>query len=170
MQLFFDFKDTNNITKAINQIINNKNREIVFLCIGTEKVIGDSFGPVVGQMLKTKIKNVYGDLGETVNAMNLNEKISQIYSKFNNPYIIVLDSALGNKEMINKVVIGNGGVKPGSALEKNIDTVGDMYINAIVGKNGNSNFNELKKFKTNDIINLSKNVYKAILNSKCLKL
>ncbi len=170
MQLFFDFNDTDNITKGINKIINNQNREIVFLCIGTEKVIGDSFGPIVGQMLKNKTKNVYGNLSETVNATNLSEKISQIYLKFNNPYIIVLDSALGNKEMINKVVIGSGSVKPGSALEKNIDKVGDMYINAIVGKNCSSNFTELKKVKTRDMINLSKNVYTAILNSQCLEL
>lgn len=169
MQLFFDLDDTSKITDGINKIVQNKDREIVFLCIGTKKVIGDSFGPIVGQMLKEKADNVYGNLIETVNATNINEKIEEIYSNFSNPYVIVLDSALGNEEMINKIVIGNGGIKPGSALDKKIDKIGDMYINAIVGKNGSSNFHELRNVKKNDVLNMSKKVYKAIFDSICLK-
>ena len=169
MQLFFDLGDTKKITDGINKIVKNKERDIVFLCIGTKKVIGDSFGPIVGQMLKENTKNVYGNLVETVNATNIHEKVEEIYMNFSNPYIIVLDSALGSVNMINKIVIGSGGIKPGSALDKDIDKIGDMYINAIVGKNGRSNFNELRNVKKEDIFNMSKQVYKAIFDSVCLK-
>ena len=169
MQLFFDLNDTRKITDGINKIVKNKERDIVFLCIGTQKVIGDSFGPIVGQMLKENTKNVYGNLIETVNATNIHEKVEEIYNNFSNPYIIVLDSALGSSNMVNKIVIGNGGIKPGSALDKNIDKIGDMYINAIVGICGNSNFSQLKNARKEDVMNMSKQVYKAIFDSVCLK-
>ena len=51
-----------------------------------------------------------GNLIETVNATNIHEKVKEIYNNFSNPYIIVLDSALGSSNMVNKIVIGSGGI------------------------------------------------------------
>ena len=53
--------------------------------------------------------------------------------------------------------------------DKNIDKIGDMYINAIVGICGNSNFSQLKNARKEDVMNMSKQVYKAIFDSVCLK-
>ena len=42
------------ITEFRRKIFNTKEEfsDYVFLCIGTEKVVGDSFGPLVGENLK----------------------------------------------------------------------------------------------------------------------
>ena len=38
--------------------------EVVFFCIGTDRVIGDSLGPIIGSLLIDRFgkENVYGDL------------------------------------------------------------------------------------------------------------
>ncbi|WP_340371938.1 DUF1256 domain-containing protein [Peribacillus sp. FSL E2-0218] len=60
-------------------------QEMVFLCIGSDRSTGDSFGPLVGTMLKEKQVpyHVFGTLSEPVHALNLkntlNEKKNTIY-------------------------------------------------------------------------------------------
>ena len=171
MQFFFENNEIEKISDCLNRFLEkNIYRPIIFLCIGTDKIIGDSFGPIVGHFL-TNEENIiiYGNLINTVNATNLYEVSKKIMKKYINPYIVVIDSAISEKELINKIVIGNGGINPGSALDKDLIKVGDMYINAIVGEMSENNFEELKKVKLYDVFNLSNTVVEAIKNVKCLK-
>ena len=63
-------KDNNHI-EFVNNLknkIQNK-KDIIFCCIGTDRVIGDCIGPITGSLLKSKInsENIYGDLDEAEN-------------------------------------------------------------------------------------------------------
>lgn len=71
------------------------NREYVIVCIGNSEIMGDSFGPFVGEMLKNDY-NVVGDMKNNVNYSNLEFNMRQIKIKYNNPYIIAVDSAVSN--------------------------------------------------------------------------
>lgn len=171
MQFFFENNEVEKISACLNKFLEkNIYRPIIFLCIGTDKIIGDSFGPVVGHFL-TKDENIiiYGNLMDTVNANNLYKVNEEIRNKYINPYVVVIDSAISNKELINKIVIGSGSINPGSALNKDLMEIGDMYINAVVGEISKNNFEELKKVKLYDIFNLSNSVVEAIRNVECLK-
>ena len=56
-------------------------REIILLCIGSDRSTGDSLGPLVGHKLSKyplQQVSVYGTLEEPVHAANLEYKISQI--------------------------------------------------------------------------------------------
>ena len=58
--------------------------EIVFLCIGSDRVTGDCLGPYIGHLLtphETGHIFVYGTLSSPVHALNL-EKISSVIKKF----------------------------------------------------------------------------------------
>lgn len=173
MQFFFDIEDTKGLTECLkycnSKVISKEKKEVIFLCIGTDKIIGDSFGPIVGHYLTQKKYTVYGTLENTVNGTNLNKYINEIYIKHKSPYIIVIDSALGERENINKIVVGKGGIIPGSALNKKNKSIGDLYINAVVGLNCNKNFEELRNAKLYNILNLSNTVVKSISKSICLK-
>ncbi|MBE5821761.1 MAG: spore protease YyaC [Clostridiales bacterium] len=171
MQFFFENNQIEEISCCLNEFLEkNIYKPIIFLCIGTDKVIGDSFGPIVGHFLTNeKNINIYGNLINTVNATNIYEVYEEIKEKYKEPYIVVIDSALSEKELKNKIVIGTGGINPGSALNKKINKIGDMYINAIVCELGENNFEELKKVKLYDIFNLSNTIVTAIKNVKCLK-
>ena len=55
----------------------NNYDKIIFLCIGTDRVIGDSFGPMVGEKLKNLFENmsnieIIGDLEKIICVKNDN--------------------------------------------------------------------------------------------------
>ena len=62
--------------------------DVIFLCIGTNKVVGDSFGPIIGEILKNNIKhpkiNIIGNLKYNVNANNIIKITQKINKKYYN--------------------------------------------------------------------------------------
>ena len=52
----------------------------IIICIGTDRCIGDSLGPLIGTFLKEKQfpLPVYGTISEPIHALNLENKLSQI--------------------------------------------------------------------------------------------
>ena len=56
----------------------HSNRDIIFICIGTDRCTGDSLGPLIGYKLKNISKNkihIYGSLETPVHSKNLIEII-----------------------------------------------------------------------------------------------
>ena len=54
-------------------------RELVFLCIGSDRITGDSLGPLIGYQLSpycSRVFHVYGTLDDPVHALNLPDRIS----------------------------------------------------------------------------------------------
>ena len=135
----------------------------VFLCIGTTECIGDSIGPRVGEILNQNIGNknniIIGNLNENLNYSNINKKINTIYKKIDNPYIIVIDSALSNKEYIGNVIINRDEMVIGNSLKYGKIIKGNLFINGIVGEHKN---NKSENYKTLNTIN--KVVIEKIVN------
>ena len=77
----------NFIKKLKSKITQNKDNNIVFCCIGTDRVIGDCIGPITGSLLKGVDKNfnVYGDLNENLTFSNMSQKMREIKLKYKNP-------------------------------------------------------------------------------------
>lgn len=67
---------------------------LIFLCVGTDLIMGDSVGPIIGTKLK-KIENeyikVFGTLSNTLNFNNARDEINKIYLNYSNPYIITIE-------------------------------------------------------------------------------
>ena len=123
-------------------IINGYN-SIVFVCIGTDRSTGDSLGPLVGYKIgKLKMKNihVHGDLDNPVHAKNIDETMKMIYEKYNKPFVVAIDACLGRMEHVGYINIGEGPIKPGSGVNKNLNPVGDMHITGIVNFGGFMDF------------------------------
>lgn len=113
-------------------------REMVYLCIGTDRATGDCLGPLVGTQLQcmTPAINIFGTLENPSHAANLESVLTDISQKFKNPMIIAVDASLGNSERIGYINIKPGGLKPGTALKKILPEVGDFHISAIVNVGG----------------------------------
>lgn len=79
------------------------NREIVIIGIGNSKINGDAFGPMVGEILKDEY-NVVGNMRNNVNYNNLEYHINRINRRYNNPYIITIDSAISNVLKIRRCI------------------------------------------------------------------
>lgn len=150
----------------------NDNRPIIFVCIGTDRSTGDSLGPLVGYKLqllnKTNI-HIYGTLKSPVHAKNICKLIAEIYSKFNNPYIIAIDSCLGSLNNIGKIYIKNSPLLPGLALNKDLPPIGNMSITGIVNISGQFEFLVLQNTRLYTVMSLadviSKGIYHFLIES-----
>lgn len=120
--------------KDIIQQSSHDEKDIIFICVGSDRSVGDSLGPLVGTMLKENNVpyQVYGTLEEPVHAFNLEKTLNTITRRFRKPFIISIDAELGEKEQVGSVFLKQGPLRPGRALKKVLPAVGDYHITGIV--------------------------------------
>ena len=167
------------VKKLSNVLYKNTNirdcLNIVFLCIGTDRMTGDSFGPLVGTKLKQQFEknniwniNVYGTLEENVSYKNITYFMDLINKRHYNSLVIAIDSALSSKENIGKVFIEEQKLELGKSLNKKKIEIGDVSIKAVVGKNyklPKYNFNVLQNISLNDVFKLVNIVSDGIIDT-----
>lgn len=144
-----------------------KDREIIFFCIGTDRVIGDCVGPITGSLLKSKYgnKNIYGDLEENLTYENIEDKLNEVNLKHNNPYIIAIDAALSSNEDIGKFYVDDKGINYRKSLNSKNLKIGDIGIKVVVGKDYNDselNFKVLQNISLGKIVKISKKTFDGI--------
>lgn len=139
-------------------------KELVVVCIGTDRSTGDSLGPLVGTMLsRTSTVPVYGTLAEPVHAVNLNEKLAEIQKAHPNSFIIAVDACLGKSESVGCVSIKKGPLRPGTGVNKKLPQVGDMHIIGVVNVGGFMEYFVLQNTRLNLVMKM------AELNSEGLE-
>lgn len=147
---------------------------ILFLCIGTNRITGDTFGPIVGHKLKrlyedTKNIDVIGDLENIVCDSNIEYVLKDIYMKYTNPFVVAIDSALTcREEIIGKVLVNDVGIYLGKGLGKKRICVGDMSVKGIVAKdlqNPRRNLCILQNINLGFVMNMADTVANGIYNS-----
>ena len=173
-----DFKKEvyKNFVKEFSSILKEKVQnlelsKLIFLCIGTDRITGDSFGPLVGYKLKNlfygeKNIEIIGDLENIVNACNVIQITNKIKSAYEAPFIIVIDSALSNKTEIGKIVVSNSKMNVIGNSNKKI-LVGDISIKGVVCKNLNNrkcNFRLLQNVPLHIIMNMADSVVQGIFD------
>lgn len=118
-----------------------RRHKLLFLCIGSERIVGDSLGPLVGHRLaqfsnacsKEQAPVVLGTLQQPVHAMNLHAIRRYIRSVYPDHTVIAIDASLGSPQHIGCVTLCNQGLAPGLGVSKQLPTVGDISITGIVG-------------------------------------
>jgi putative sporulation protein YyaC len=146
-------------------------RPIVFVCIGTDRSTGDSLGPLVGTLLEEmglRAFNVYGTLDDPIHAVNLADKIKEIQSKHDDPYIIGIDACLGRVKNVGVIQVGNGPVKPGAGVNKELPAVGDIHITGIVNVSGFMEFFVLQNTRLNLVMRMAKTIANGIYQASLL--
>lgn len=145
----------------------------IFLCVGSDKITGDAYGPLVGDRLKRLLKNSYnniqilGTLDKPISGTNLDKKVEEIYAIYKNPCIIAIDAALSTKENIGKIIVTDSKMKFGKGTNKKMIEVGDISIKAVVAKdyrNARYNFKELQNTSLNIVLKLANITSDGIYN------
>lgn len=159
---------SNEISDLINQ--NYKpDRDIVILCIGTDRSTGDCLGPLVGHKLASyhtfKYGHVFGTLKEPVHAKNLEEKIDDIYKIIENPFIIAIDASLGRTENVGKINLYSGPLHPGAGVNKNLKSIGDISITGIVNISGFMEYLVLQNTRLSLVMEMADIISLSIYNS-----
>ena len=134
---FVAWKFARQLAKLVNQVqIETDKKEILFLCIGSDRSTGDSLGPLVGHLLSKREQvdlNVIGTLTMPVHAMNLSNILKQIRNEYADSIVIAIDASLGKREHISQITLSKGPVFPGLGVNKKLESVGDIAITGIVG-------------------------------------
>lgn len=164
-----NIKFVQDLQRQIYMYMYQKFSHIVILCIGTNKLIGDCVGPMVGEKLKERIycKEVviYGDMKETVNFKNAKQVIESILKRYEKPFIITIDSALGKENMIRKIAVSAGWIQIGNATGRCVCYYSHMNIKGIVDKyrrTPQENVEALERVNPQLVIELSNIVAKGI--------
>ncbi len=158
-------KEYERFTSEFKRKFNYNKDNIVCLCVGSNNIIGDCFGPMVGSNLsKMKFKNkvtIIGNMHKPITANNFAEKIKKVNKK---QYIIAIDSAL-SKYNVEGIFISKSKMKLGGGIDQEFAEIGDISIKCCVAQKMRCKFDSLtilNKVKKNDIYELSKMVSKGI--------
>lgn len=166
-------KFINDFEYIFNKIKNEKEYvEIIFLCVGTDRITGDCFGPLVGSKLVELLKdynysniNVYGSLKENLSYENINKVIENMNER---SIVIVIDAALSKEENIGKIFVSNTRTILGKGLEKNKIEIGDISIKSVVAKDykiAKCNFKALQNISLNGVMQLANIVSEGIFET-----
>lgn len=131
-----------------------------FVCIGTNKIVSDSFGPRVGNKLKQVFYSspkisVYGTMQSPVHLKNATHFLEELENK---NQIILIDSAIGKKEEIGNTYVNRGGMEIGKAFNKSIYFPANINIKTVIGAK-----EYMPNYSVNQIENLANEVASKII-------
>jgi putative sporulation protein YyaC len=166
-RIFHDEQDASTLVamRLTSLLPSNLSQPIAIVCIGTDRSTGDSLGPLVGTMLKEKDVSsflVYGTLEDPIHAMNLQEKLNMIHSLHENAFIIGIDACLGRLKSVGAITIGEGPVRPGAGVNKDLPPVGDIHITGTVNVSGFMEFFVLQNTRLHLVMNMAKTIANGI--------
>lgn len=160
---------SNELTHLLKDCMNEITRpwkDIVFLCIGSDRITGDSLGPLIGhQLAKYDWQDiyVYGTLDAPVHALNLEDILLQIKKRHPFALVVAIDASLGSKKHLGFITVGNGAICPGSGVNKVLPEVGDIFITGIINISGTFEHFLLQTTRLSTIVNMADSITRGIL-------
>lgn len=133
-----------------------KYNKIMILCIGTARLLYDSYGPIVGSgLMKAKFNSnitIFGTTKKSLNALNIESFLNNYKEKLDESLVIVIDSTISMFDDVGTVIFYDDGIYPGEALNKNLPKIGDFSICGVIS-------NDEDSIICNDIYEFIKMVY-----------
>lgn len=121
-------------------LILKQNKPVLFLCVGSNKIVCDSLGALVGELLQKYYKInevVIGNMTHPIIYKNLNKTLNYITSKYYNYCIIVIDASIGSLENLYTVKLNNFGLQIAYPLNKKL--IGSISISSVTYIKGLNN-------------------------------
>ncbi len=150
------------LSSSLKDIIDDNT---IVVCIGTDRAIGDSLGPLIGTMLKNSDFKypVYGTLDNPIHALNIYESIENIKKTHPNGSFLAIDACLGSKSTIGNIQIREGPILPGKGVGKKLPQIGHYSIVGIVDKIDESNRFSFNSVRLSFILELAELISLSIL-------
>ena len=143
---------------------NKHNKFPIIVCIGSDLVLGDSLGPLVGTMLikKNVPAYIYGTLNAPITAKEI--LCAKTHLKILHPdsFIVAIDAAVGNSDDIGLIKVSDKGLKPGLGLDKNLGVIGDCSIIGIVAGKSLQNYNLFNLTRLNLIYKMAERIANGV--------
>jgi len=164
----------NGIAECIKEN-NARNLTPIIVCVGSDLVLGDSLGPLVGTFIKEKNKNVYvyGTLNYPITAKEIEYVRYYLRKMHPNSIIIAIDAAVGSVDDVGTIRVANKGLKPGLGVNKDLDEIGDISVIGVVAGRSDNNYNLFNLTRLNLIYKMadviSDGIAEYVGNEKFLK-
>jgi putative sporulation protein YyaC len=160
----FNSKFHYNLTLELKNYIT---KNTVIVCIGTDKCIGDCLGPLVGSILTENFfpLPVYGTLSSPIHALNIDERLNEIYIKHPNASIIGVDACLGDENDIGEIRIRDYAIHPGKGVGKELPEVGVASVIGIVDSSDNAEFFFSRSIRLSFIMDMAKIISRIFIDA-----
>lgn len=137
----------------------------VILCIGTDRLIGDSLGPMVGSLLTRSHCPfpVYGTLAAPVHALNLSDYMVLIRKNHPGAPVIAIDASLGPDHRIGCISLRPYGLQPGAGVHKKLDPAGDISITGITNVESLQPYLSLQTARLSTVMAMAEEICTCIL-------
>lgn len=165
---FQDQQASHALSAVLDEVLSYADtREIVVVCVGTDRSTGDAFGPIVGSKLqRLRGIHVYGNLEEPVHAVNLATTLGTIaVAHPRKPFIIAVDACLGSFDHVGQIIVDQGPLRPGAGVKKSLPEFGDFSITGVVNVSGFMEYFVLQNTRLNVVIKMSDVVVEALTMS-----
>ncbi len=117
--------------------ISRPDTPVFLLCIGSDRVLGDTLGPIIGYKLEKMLSypfQVFGTLSRPVHAINLRPTLLQLSTLYHSPLTIAIDASIGRKESVGCITLSNRAIRPGTGVAKTLPQIGQVSITGIVSE------------------------------------
>ncbi|MFX3659069.1 MAG: spore protease YyaC [Ectobacillus sp.] len=152
------------IRNSLFSFLPNEIQKLTVLCIGSNRINGDSLGPFVGTLLQDAFPQhvtVIGSLQNPVDAPHLEKAVAQLDERSGN-FLVSVDSIIGSKEHVHTIAIRQGALRPGSGLGKNLPAVGDASIMGVVLEESDNPFHALSYTNLNIVYQMARSIATGI--------
>ncbi len=155
---FNDYSDQG-IYHALSKC-NPKTKKPIIICVGSDMILGDSLGPLVGTMLKKREVSayIYGTLNFPITAKEVEYAKKYLKEMHPNSISIAIDAAVGNPDDVGLLRVVNRGLKPGLGVEKNLGTIGDISIVGVVAGKSLKNYSLFNMTRLNLIFKMAERI------------
>lgn len=147
-------------------MILKKGKPVVFLCVGSNKIVADSLGALTGELLKKHYhisSPVLGSMTHPIISKNLNTTLNDIKTKYYNHTIIVIDSSVGKFQNLYNVRLNNFGLNV--SYQNSNSFVGDISISSVTYSKGINNLLILKSEEKKEVFKVANFIASGIYNS-----
>lgn len=154
----------NNLSEKLQKHISENT---VIVCVGTDKCIGDCLGPLVGTMLTEQDFefSVYGTLEKPIHALNMHERLNEIYNNHPNASIIGVDACLGDEENIGEIRVRDYGMHPGKGVGKDLPEIGVASVICIVDSSENAEFFFSRSIRLSFVMDKAKEIVGMLIKA-----
>lgn len=134
-------------------------KDIVFICIGTDRSTGDALGPLTGSKLEEYgFKNVVGTLACPCDAGNLEARLATIPPEAR---VVAIDACLGMEQSLGAFLVSAAPLLPAESVGGKLPAVGDFSIAGIVGKKGPKPYHALQAASLYRVMNMADQIAAA---------
>ncbi|OPZ50663.1 MAG: hypothetical protein BWY92_00700 [Firmicutes bacterium ADurb.BinA052] len=157
------------IAASLSDPLGVRSQPLTVVCIGTDRSTGDALGPLVGSRLtewrsvRDRIR-VVGTLDEPVHAGNLRGAIQALgLARPGAGHVLAVDACLGRVGSIGYITVGEGPLKPGAGVNKELPQVGDAYITGVVNVGGFMEYLVLQNTRLSLVIKMADAIARGVV-------